>query len=180
MKHTQRNIPKEASKAASLLGRRGAGIAKNITAQERQRRRERMRKTQAKRWAKHTAKLMIVAALVGLAPISAKAGDLIGYIRGHDYGPIDLYRDEAVIAKVRQADERGEDIPGYAMEVSGELIVVDARTKVRVIATKPDPIWRVAVKLLVLEGEQKGKTGWFGAAAVGDCRSCDDWKAVAQ
>jgi len=64
MKHTQRNIPKEASKAASLLGKRGAGVAKTLTEQERERRREHMRKVQPKRWAKHTAKLIAAALLL--------------------------------------------------------------------------------------------------------------------
>jgi hypothetical protein len=71
MKH----IPKEASKAASLLGKRAAGVAKTITAQERERRRTNMRKVALARWAriKAAAKLLIVAALVGLPAISAYA-----------------------------------------------------------------------------------------------------------
>jgi hypothetical protein len=64
------------------------------------------------------------------------------------------------------------------MERSGELILVRGGTKVQVVATKPDPIWQVAAQVLVLEGEQKGKTGWMVAGKVGDCRWCDDWERI--
>jgi hypothetical protein len=150
-----------------------------------------MRKMSRERWAriKAAAKLLIAAALFAVTTTSALAGDQIGYVRAHAYGPLDLCRDDATRAKSDEIGRAlGEEKLTWAqfraqiseMEKSGELILVRSGTKVQVLATKPDPIWRTAAQVLVLEGEQKGKIGWMVAGKVGDCRSCDEWKAVAQ
>jgi hypothetical protein len=126
-----------------------------------------------------TMNIKITITIIALAIASAQAGgEIIGYIRGHEYGPIDLYRDDAVRAKVNRAIESAEGMDGTAMEERGELIVVDARTKVQVLVTKPDPQWGKAAQVLVLEGEQKGKTGWWDARHIGNCRTCVDWHSV--
>jgi hypothetical protein len=131
--------------------------------------------------------IMIALALSITAMPCTLAGNQTGYIRAHANGSLDLCRDDVAIAKSREIN-RAWDANALtwsqlrarvgAMEKASEFILVRSGTKVRVLATKPDPIWRVAAQVLVLEGEQKGKTGWMVAAKVGDCRSCDEWKSV--
>jgi hypothetical protein len=72
MKH---DTKKGISEAAALLGKRARGVPKTITEKDRERRREHMRRVARERWAriKGAAKLLIAAALVGVAAMTAHA-----------------------------------------------------------------------------------------------------------
>src|SRR5262245_2348961 len=87
MKHEKTTV----SKAGSLLGKQGAGKPKQITEQDRERRREHMRKVSRERWAriKAEAKLLLVAAVLGVTATSA-LGIPSGVLRAQEHLAVDI------------------------------------------------------------------------------------------